>query len=145
MRKPSFRFRSVAVMAAAALVLTAGIALAAQPKPGSYAYQRCVPGPGCIERINFSVKRGPPRKIKNFTYSNGFTCGVVEVNRAFGVNRNGRFNFSGRGTNPVESFPVTIKGKFVTRRKAEGTFEVDDDCLSETVEFTARYKAMGNR
>lgn len=133
-------FRAALAVVAAVLVASAGVALAAKPKQGSYHHERCIPGGGCIEQIDFSVKKGPPAKIKNFVYFNGFTCGEVEVKRSIKIKRSGKFSFSGTGENPVEEFPVTIKGKFVSKKKAKGTLEIDDDCLDSEVEFTAKYE-----
>jgi hypothetical protein len=121
------------------LAIFAGVAMAAQPKPGHYLwlYQGGA-------SVNFDVAGKPP-KIKNFSFSSVACREGTSVNleKKGRVKSDGSFDFSGVGhDSDKRAYDVTVKGTFVSKTKAEGTVSVvavtGKGCAVHKQEFTAK-------
>jgi hypothetical protein len=128
-----------ATVAAAALFASAA-ALAAKPHSGLYAWSS-KDGSSVVD-LNVG---GKPRKIV-YTVVSSAHCGDgsgVIIRKKIRIRRSGKFRFKGAGElyEASNRSKVTLRGRFVTPRKAKGTAHIAACDL--TVKFTATYRGEG--
>jgi hypothetical protein len=129
-------FRLVAVMIAAG-ALIAPAALAEKPKRGLYVWS----SKDGTSVVDLDVA-GKPRKIVRTVISSSHCNGGsgVTLSRKIRIRRSGKFHFEGAGDvfAAGSKTRVSLRGKFVTPRKAKGTAHIKSCDL--TVKFTAKYQ-----
>jgi hypothetical protein len=110
------------VVAVASALIATG-ATAAIPKRGDF-YWCGIPHPAypdvCNRSLDFDVG-GDPKKVRNLYFSD-YHCGGGET-KVLNINDRGKFRFD--GVTKETGISITIEGKFVTPRRAEGTIEMD--------------------
>jgi len=138
MSQRSIVYRASLAATALVLVAPAGMAAAAQPKEGYY--DSCADVICFEDLIYFTVKKKDGAKIQKFNYYDGNTCGSLEVPKNIPVRKSGKFSYEGNAKDEGgDNHRVTIKGKFVSKKKAKGTFNPHESCRGETVSFIARF------
>jgi Neuraminidase (sialidase) len=131
-RKP---LRLAAVVAAAG-ALIASTAFAATPKHGAYLWTSKDKNSSVYLAVD-----GKPRKIVNSSIStkkckNG---APIAAAKDIKIKPSGKFHYKGPGHFfDGSSTQLTVRGKFVTRRKAKGRAHIKS--CGVTVKFTAKYE-----
>jgi hypothetical protein len=103
------------------------------------------PGTVGFKVFKYGSFSGPVRKLSSVTVSSQLTCPSGEVKADLytvfivmggKINRYGKFRYVGSG--------LTIRGKFVTKTSARGTFtRTVGDCKAEGVTWTAKRSTGG--
>lgn len=157
-RSLSVRRAVVSALVAGSLLaaLVPSMAGAATPRAGYYSgttSQLNVADPGDEPEagsVGFKVMKygsfsGTVRKVLSVTVNTQLTCASGEVKEDLytvyiimggKINKYGRFRYEGKG--------LTIRGRFVTKTSARGTFSrTVGDCKAEGVSFTAKRSTGG--
>jgi len=132
-------FRIVVTVAIAAAVLGSSLALAAHPaKDSNFAW--CTSKNMCPLTFDTN-KKG--KKLVNFSlYTKCSPVPAMEGWPNIKVNRKGKFSKEGSFENVIgDTIDFTVKGKFVKKNKARGTFDVDSaKCSDGEHDFVAKRK-----
>ena len=123
------RPRAAAAITAILALALAATALALKPKPGQYT------NGDNKHNITFAVDDGDI--IQFVSSSTDCDDGKPAIIEKINVKSSGKFHYEGKATGQLagDRWHAEVKGKFVSKKKAKGTFE-REDCDEE--EFTAK-------
>jgi hypothetical protein len=122
-------FRIVVAVATATALLGSSLALAARPAKDSH-FAWCTSKNNC-PLVFDTNKKG--KKLVNFSlYTKCSAVPPMEGWPNIKVNRKGKFSKEGSFKNVIgETISFEVKGKFVKKKKARGTFDVDSASCSD--------------
>lgn len=126
--------RMIAALVLGSVLIFAAAALAVSPKPGQYSNGETK------HNVTFAVDGG---KVLQFVVSST-DCEDGQpavVSKELKIKKSGKFHYDGKADSQLAGvhFHVDLEGKFVSKKKAKGSFE-REDC--DELEFTAKY--LGN-
>jgi hypothetical protein len=125
-----------ALPGAVVVLAVPAVALAAKPMPGAhYSQQKS----GRLV-VNFDVSKDGTR-VKNFSVYGKCNPVPFDPPISMRLRRGGRFSLNATRKNVLnKSFKVVISGRFVTRKRATGTYRVTGQgCTQKAIAFDARF------
>ena len=131
--------RTIALAVLTTLLL-AGLAVAAQPKDGTFkgSVDKTCGGNPCTAKLSLKVKNG---KVTKLTYKVGLFKSGVTPDKPIKVSKKGKFSYRSK-VGPAE-ITTTLSGKFTTKSKVKGTFQItsaDGSSAVSKTKFTLKRK-----
>ena len=127
--------RNLRLIALAVLttLLLAGLAVAAQPKDGTFkgSVDKTCGGNPCTAKLSLKVKNG---KVTKLTYKVGLFKTGLTPKKPIKVSKKGKFSYYSK-VGPAE-ITTRLSGKFTTKSKVKGTYEVTSADGSSSVSKT---------